>query len=113
MIRVEEDKKEKFEDRASFAIVNRNLTVPAFTVKKGPIETTITTDKLQLSFNHVLKDLASIKVKGIGKDKLDFKGTWKHGEKDKGNLFGTIRTLDGYQPHTLDCSKIEESNKES
>lgn len=55
-----------------------------------------------------MRDLSSIKIKGIRKDKLDFKGTWKHGEKDKGNLHGTIRTLDGYQPTTLDCSKIPE-----
>ncbi len=77
-----------FEDRASFAIVNRRLPVPAFSssVKGGVL--TIRTSGLTLTYKggKFSPDNLSVKFRS---------GTWKPGMAPSGNLKGTTRTLDG------------------
>ena len=83
-----------FEDRATLAIVNRDLPVPAFSVSRSggalvlktkyltlqykPSDQPLSADNLQVSFK-----LGGKQVK------------WYPGLEDKGNLMGTARTLDG------------------
>ena len=77
-----------FEDRASLAIVNRNLPVPHFTrsLKDGVL--TISTGKITLTYKGGRFAPGNLSVKhGMG--------TWKPGMEPTGNLKGTTRTLDG------------------
>jgi len=88
LVRMEWAEDGVFEDRASLAIVNRELPVPSFTtaVKGGVL--TIKTGKLTLSY----------KGGRFGPENLSVKfglGTWKPGMEPSGNLKGTTRTLDG------------------
>ncbi|MBQ9410983.1 MAG: DUF5110 domain-containing protein [Bacteroidales bacterium] len=89
-----------FEDRASLAIVNRNLPVPKYTsVLKGGI-LTIKTGKLTMTYRGGRFSADNLSVKhGMG--------IWRPGMSSAGNLKGTTRTLDG-------CLGFEKlSNKEA
>ncbi|MBQ1634629.1 MAG: DUF4968 domain-containing protein, partial [Bacteroidaceae bacterium] len=50
MIRMQYSSTAKFEDRASFAVVNRNLPVPEFTIQTEDGYLTITTSDLELRY---------------------------------------------------------------
>ena len=77
-----------FEDRASLAIVNRNLPVPKFTCsEKGGI-LTIKTGKVTLTYKGGRFAPENLSVKHA-------MGVWKPGMSPTGNLKGTTRTLDG------------------
>ena len=81
-----------FEDRASLAIVNRKLPVPAFKVKRNGSGLTLTTGKLTLSYKggRFGPENLSVSFKMNGKTV-----TWRPGTPASGNLKGTTRTLDG------------------
>ena len=88
LIRMEWAEDGVFEDRASLAIINRNLPVPKFTCSKKNGTFTIKTGKITLIY----------KGGRFAPDNLQVKfgmGTWKPGMKAAGNLKGTTRTLDG------------------
>ena len=81
-----------FEDRASLAIVNRNLPVPAFKAETKGEGVTIKTGKLTLVYQGGRFDKANLSVSF----KLNGKNvTWHPGDEPAGNLKGTTRTLDG------------------
>ncbi len=77
-----------FEDRASLAVVNRELPVPKFTktVNRGVL--TIKTGKIILTYKGGRFSPENLSVKHS-------MGTWKPGMSSDGNLKGTTRTLDG------------------
>ena len=50
LIRIEYSAQKKFEDRASFVVINRNLPVPAFTQREEDGYLCITTQKLELRY---------------------------------------------------------------
>lgn len=92
LIRMEWSEDGKFEDRASFAIINRNLEVPAFTVKKQAGKTVIKTSAVQLTYagnGKFDQSNLSVSFKLGGKTV-----TWRPGMEPEGNLKGTTRTLD-------------------
>lgn len=100
LIRMEWSSDGAFEDRASLAIVNRNLPVPKYTsVLKGGI-LTINTGKLTMTYRGGRFSADNLSVKhGMG--------IWRPGMSSAGNLKGTTRTLDG-------CLGFEKlSNKEA
>lgn len=100
LIRMEWSSDGAFEDRASLAIVNRNLPVPKYTsVLKGGI-LTIKTGKLTMTYRGGRFSADNLSVKhGMG--------IWRPGMSSAGNLKGTTRTLDG-------CLGFEKlSNKEA
>ncbi|HVP09650.1 MAG TPA: TIM-barrel domain-containing protein [Phycisphaerae bacterium] len=94
LIRMEWSPDGQFEDRASFAFINRNLPVPQFKVSSDQDWTTIDTARLTLRYKNTgekfRKANLSIEMNLGGK-----KVVWKPRLKDTGNLFGTTRTLDG------------------
>lgn len=100
LIRMEWASDGAFEDRASLAIVNRNLPVPRYTsvLKDGIL--TIKTGKLTLTYRGGRFSADNLSVKhGMG--------IWRPGMLPAGNLKGTTRTLDG-------CLGFEKlSNKEA
>ena len=98
MIRIQYSDRSLFEDRATFAIVNRRLPVPAFTAveKDGYLE--IKTSALTLKYKiggvidgrHPSAEVLSISMTLNGRRVL-----WYPGKDDALNLKGTTRTLDG------------------
>jgi hypothetical protein len=94
LIRMEWSADAAFEDRASFAFVNRHLPVPRYRVLRDDDELRIITDRLALRYLPDGKpfgpDNLSIAVR-VGKQTT----RWTPGTPNRGNLRGTTRTLDG------------------
>ena len=98
MIRIQYSSTAKFEDRATFAIVNRRLPVPHFTTEKDDKYLYIHTDSLDLRYR-----LGSVpKTTDVSPNNLlitfsmnGFTCQWYPGKDDALNLLGTNRTLDG------------------
>ena len=92
LIRMEWASDGKFEDRASLAIVNRNLEVPEFKVSSSGDKTVIRTEALTLTYSgngKFAEDNLSVAFRMNGKTVV-----WKPGMEAAGNLKGTVRTLD-------------------
>jgi alpha-glucosidase len=94
LVRCEWHEQGKFEDRATLSVANRSLPVPKFQVMEKAGSIRIKTSHLELDC------LDDGKPFGPGNLSVRYrlgKGwtTWHYGQKDPGNLGGTIRTLDG------------------
>ncbi|HEX9970965.1 MAG TPA: TIM-barrel domain-containing protein, partial [bacterium] len=93
LIRMEWAEDGQFEDRASFVFINRNLPVPSFKSCSQQQWLIIETENLILKYKinsgEFSRENLLIKFNLNGKKK-----TWRPGDKDDGNLSGTIRTLD-------------------
>lgn len=93
LIRMEWAKDGVFEDRASFVFINRNLPVPFFKNYVQQQWLIIETEHLILKYKknsgEFDRENLIIEFDLNGKKK-----TWRPGDTDAGNLFGTIRTLD-------------------
>ena len=88
-----------FEDKATLGIVNRNLPVPEYKVRKSSSKIVITTSGLTLEYKGTGKfDENNLSVTFTMADPKAKKGvrtvTWRPGMDDSGNLLGTARTLD-------------------
>ena len=98
MVRIQYSKKALFEDRATFAVVNRNLPVPQFSTERKDgylyIKTNVLTLKYQLG-GEIGYATPSDKVLSISFDMNGRKVLWYPGKDDAMNLKGTTRTLDG------------------
>ena len=97
MIRIQYSSTAQFEDRATFAIVNRRLPVPEFTTETVDGYLYIRTEDLELRY----KEGSIIKATDKKPDNLMVKFqlngrtvTWYPGKDDSMNLLGTCRTLD-------------------
>ncbi len=98
MIRIQYSHKEAFEDRATFAIVNRHLPVPHFTKEEKDGYLYIKTDALTLKYK-----IGGVVSTGLNADEVltisfTLNGRnvlWYPGKDDALNLKGTTRTLDG------------------
>ena len=91
LVRMEWAADGKFEDRASFAIVNRDLPVPAFKAVPEGNGITVKTGRLTLAYKggRFAPENLSVAFKLNGKSV-----TWHPGDAPTGNLKGTTRTLD-------------------
>jgi len=94
LLRLEWSEQSQFEDRGSFAFVNRRLPAPKFNKLTENGWLVIDTGELVLRYREdggrFDADNLSIALNISGKPV-----TWKPGLPDKGNLRGTTRTLDG------------------
>ncbi|MBE6271966.1 MAG: DUF5110 domain-containing protein [Prevotella ruminicola] len=98
MIRIQYSDRSLFEDRATFAIVNRRLPVPAFTAveKDGYLEIKTSALTLKYKIGGVIDgrkpsaEVLNISMQLNGRPVL-----WYPGKDDAMNLKGTTRTLDG------------------
>ena len=88
MIRMEWSEDACFEDRASLAIIERNLPVPEYCVERNGEGVTIKTDALTMEYKGGPFTKESLSVSFA-------LGQWRPGDDPKGNLKGTTRTLDG------------------
>ncbi|MBQ4820190.1 glycoside hydrolase family 31 protein [Aquimarina sp. MMG016] len=94
VIRMEWDNEKKFEDRASFTIINRHTEVPKFNVAHENEWLVIKTHIIELRYKKGSGQFSESNIKvsfAINEKEL----TWTPGMKNSGNLFGTTRTLDG------------------
>ena len=97
MIRIQYSSSASFEDRATFAVINRRLPVPQFTTREEGGYLYIETEALTLRYrigaalSAQLKSPANLNIvmKVNGRDV-----TWYPGKEDALNLKGTRRTLD-------------------
>ncbi len=93
LVRMEWSEDGVFEDRASLTFVNRKLPVPAFKVKKSKSVVMISTEDLKLTYRissgKFSKDNIKVEFLTAGQ-----KSVWYPGADPKGNLMGTVRTLD-------------------
>jgi alpha-glucosidase (family GH31 glycosyl hydrolase) len=92
LLRLEYSPIDHFEDRASQVFWYRAQPVPEFTVEREADRVVITTAELRLTYRSTARGFTartlSIEVKSTG-------AIWKYGGKDRQNLRGTARTLDG------------------
>lgn len=97
MIRIQYSATDKFEDRATFAVVNRKLPVPSFTTTEEGGYLTIQTDALTLRYKvgGVIKATdATTNILSIEFKLNERPCTWYPAKSDALNLLGTNRTLD-------------------
>ena len=98
LIRIQYSTTGQFEDRATFAVVNRRLPVPAFTCITEGGYLTIQTDSLTLRYkvgSRINKQHKNSSVLGITFQMNGRQILWYPGKDDALNLLGTQRTLDG------------------
>jgi len=99
LIRMEWSENAQFEDHASLVFINRRLPVPGFRSSSKRNWLILQTDKLLLRYKkksgQFTKDNLQVQLELDGKTT-----TWVPGTEDKGNLQGTIRTLDGVKGAT-------------
>ncbi|MCS7004651.1 MAG: glycoside hydrolase family 31 protein [Cytophagales bacterium] len=105
-VRMEWSQDGKFEDRATFTFVNRNTPVPNFQVIYNKEKSvTIITDVLTLKYENTgkfnEKNLSIAFKTGKMVNKKPEIITWNLATKNKGNLLGTARTLDGCDSATF------------
>lgn len=97
MIRIQYSQEAKFEDRATFAIVNRRLPVPHFTTERDDKYLYIHTDSLSLRYRlgSVPKEKDQAPTNLLITFRMNgFTCQWYPGKDDALNLLGTNRTLD-------------------
>ena len=107
LIRMEYVPDGKFNDQATLTFVNRKLPVPDYQVKHADGWLTITTPLIVLKYKEKSGKFTAENLLISYKDpSRSF--TWQPGMKDKSNLKGTTRTLDGvigrygiYQAHKV------------
>jgi len=88
----------QFEDHASLVFLNRRLPVPSFRTSTDGDWLKLETEKLTLRYKNSGKftsDNLEVHVDVNGKTVV-----WRPGMEDKGNLGGTLRTLDGVRGAT-------------
>lgn len=93
MIRMEWAEDGIFEDRASFGVVNRNLPVPEYTVRKGGRTLTLKTEDVTLVYKG--QDKFNAENLSVTFTMNGEKCRWMPGMPSDGNLLGTMRTVDG------------------
>ena len=98
MIRIQYSDRNLFEDRATFAIINRRLPVPQFSTSEQDGWLTIKTSALTLKYRIGGKISAATPSDQVLNIRFTLNGRdvlWYPGKDDAMNLKGTTRTLDG------------------
>lgn len=100
MVRIEWSDSARFEDRATLAVVNRRLPVPAFKVRETSGKLTVTTDSMTLTYRKTGRPSAdNLRIDYLLNGE---RRSWRPEQSDGANLMGTARTLDG-----ADGSKLQ------
>ena len=99
LIRLEWSDQQSFEDRASLVFINRRLEPPRFVMRKEKGWLVIQTDRLRLEYLPDGNPFSSSNLR-ITFELNGITIRWYPGMEDRGNLGGTIRTLDGVKGET-------------
>mgnify|MGYP001074664330 FL=1 len=105
LIRMEWDPTGTFEDRATVAFVNRNLTVPAFSQSVSNNVLTIQTSFVKLTYQ-IGQPFSSSSLSVIGTNSSSSFKSWNPSMPNTGNLLGTIRSLDEEDVISLNCTVV-------
>ena len=97
IVRMEWSENGEFTNDASFVFVNRNLPAPEFTSNINNNVLTIETEKMVIKYNVNSGKFTSENLSVNSGKELQHSFSWKPGDKQKNNLKGTYRTLDGYK----------------
>ena len=93
LLRLEWAEDGRFEDRASLVFINRKTQVPAFEVVRTNGVLEVRTDKLAMKYRMGSGRFTTNNL-SISFDTGGVEGTWHPGDRNRGNLLGTTRTLD-------------------
>jgi alpha-glucosidase (family GH31 glycosyl hydrolase) len=93
LVRLQWGQPASYDNRASLVVVNRKLPVPTFTTRTEDNWFHLKTNKIELVYkiNSGVFDSTNLKIRFLNADTV----SWKPGQKQKFNLKGTSRTLDG------------------
>ncbi|QEC75210.1 glycoside hydrolase family 31 protein [Mucilaginibacter ginsenosidivorax] len=93
LVRLQWGQPASYDNRASLVVVNRKLPVPTFTTRTEDNWFHLKTKKIELAYkiNSGVFDSTNLKIRFLNADTV----LWKPGQKQKFNLKGTYRTLDG------------------
>jgi len=95
LVRLEWSEKGIFEDRATYAFINRHLPAVQHTEELDAAgRTVIKTDELTIVYDPELGKFSQENL-SITLTKFSPSVTWRPGVEDTGNLLSTVRTLDG------------------
>ncbi|MCK5683286.1 DUF5110 domain-containing protein [bacterium] len=103
LIRMEWSKDNNFEDKGSLAFINRHLPVPHYEKSISDSWLMIKTDKMELNYKTGTGKFNKNNLV-ISFNLGDKVIQWKPGQKNEGNLLGTIRTLDGFDGAIMNWS---------
>ena len=99
LIRMEWNGRRSFEDRASLVFINRRLEPPHYSTRRDSGWLVIQTDRLKLEYRMDGNPFSSSNLR-IGFEMKGRAVQWHPGLDDRGNLGGTLRTLDGVKGET-------------
>ncbi|EGD79621.1 hypothetical protein PTSG_13053 [Salpingoeca rosetta] len=94
----------QYEDRPTLAFLNRNLPVPAFTHSISNGVLTIATKALNITYV-VGKPFNSNTLFVTSTNASSSFKSWRYGDRNDGNLLGTIKSLDELGAETLNCTQ--------
>ena len=94
----------KFVDNKSFMAVIREYPNVLYTINDNAKQVTISTSKLKLVYKKGTSPLSAENLTISSTKAISTPFVWKPGMKQKGNLKGTYRTLDGYDGSTYQYS---------
>jgi hypothetical protein len=103
VIRMEYSSSGSFEDQATLAFLNRNLTVPVFTSSTSGSTLTIQTSSVVLKYQ-IGQQFSSTSLTVTSLQNSTFT-SWSYGQPNTGNLLGTIKSLDELSVVSLNCTE--------
>src|SRR5262245_45642651 len=96
LVRLEYAADGEFEDRPSLAVVNRRFPAVPFEASERAGRLTVDTGAVRVVCTDVGRPFSRSSLSAtIGKGRG--RTTWRFGQRDRGNLGGTRRTLDGWK----------------
>lgn len=115
LLRIERSSSSRFEDRKTAAVLNRQLPVPQFSTEQSNGRLTIRTECLTLTYQiGTAFSSETLQVSGAMDCRKSSNNTttwtYLYGTTDPLNLLGTIRTLDGLDATSLNCTLRDASD---
>lgn len=96
-----------FHDEPTFSFINRLVPVPDFTKSVTDNVLTITTPSVTLRYHCGSGKFSDETLSAVFHLNNETQRTWTPSMPDNGNLYGTIRTLDGEKGWLdLNCSRV-------
>lgn len=99
LVRIEYADDAVFEDRPTLDVVNRRFEPARFTARTEGTALVVDTGAVRLTCTDCTRPFTSRSLSAViatGDGTI----TWRHGKRDRGNLGGTVRTLDGWKGNT-------------
>lgn len=99
LVRIEYADDAAFEDRPTLDVVNRRFEPARFTARTEGMALVVDTGAVRVTCADCTRPFTSRSLSAVIATR-DGTVTWRHGKRDRGNLGGTVRTLDGWKGNT-------------